>query len=139
MMAFSVGDGVALGLQFLAAELERHAAGGIELAGGELELDEQAGRAAGVVVAVLAGLWAHDVGHEEADLGRGEELTRALARALREFPQEKLVGAAQEIGLHVGETESVARIGEGLDHFCELRRVDVALAVALGRENRRGR
>ena len=60
-----VGDGVALGLQFLAAELERHAAGGVEIAGDKLEFDEQAGRAAGVVVATLTGPRAHDVRHQE--------------------------------------------------------------------------
>ncbi len=73
-----VGDGVALGLQLLAAELEWHAAGGVEFAGDELEFDEQAGGAAGVVMAFLAGFRARDVRHEEADFGRGEELSCAL-------------------------------------------------------------
>ena len=127
-------DGVALGLQLLAVELERHLAGRIELARDELQLDEQARRAAGIVVAVLAGLRAHDVRHQEADLGRREELAGALARAFGELPQQVLVGAAEEIGLHVGEAEAVARIGEGLDDAAQLGRVDVALAVALGGE-----
>ena len=102
------GDGVALGLQFLAVELEGHAANGVEVAGDELELDEQASRAAGVVVAILAGPWAHDVRHEETDLGGGEELAGALAGTFGELAQQVLVGAAEEVGLHVGETEPVA-------------------------------
>ena len=95
---------------------------------------EQPGRAAGVVVAVLARSWAHDVGHEEADFGGREELARALAGAFRELAEQVLIGAAQEVGLHVGEAEPVSRIGERLHHGGEPGRVDVALAVALGCE-----
>ena len=127
-------DGVALGLKLLAVELERHLAGRIEFARDELQLDQQPGRAAGVVVAVLARPRAHDVRHEEADLGRREELARALARAFGEFPEQVFVGAAEEVGLHVGEAEPVARVGEGLDDTAQLGRVDVPLAVALGGE-----
>ena len=58
----------------------------------------------------------------------------ALARALGELAQQVLVGAAEEVGLHVGEAEPVARVGEGLDHAAQLGRVDVTLAVALGGE-----
>ena len=82
----------------------------------------------------LAGPGAHDVGHEEADLCGREELARALAGALCELAQQVLVGTAQEVGLHVGEAQSVAGIGEGLDHGGEAGRVEVALAVALGGE-----
>ena len=102
--------------------------------GDELELDEQPGRAAGVVVARLAGPGAHDVGHEETDLGRGEELARALAGALRELAQQVLVGAAQEVGLHVGQAEAVAGVGEGLDDGGEPGRVELAFCVTLRRE-----
>ena len=129
-----VSNGVALGLQLLPAQLERHPAGGIELAGDELELDQQPGRAAGIVVTILAGPGAHDVGHQEADLGRGEELARALAGTFRELAQQVLVGAAEEVGLYIGKAQPVAGIGEGFDHGGELGRVDVALAVALRRE-----
>ncbi|MCY1543699.1 hypothetical protein D9M68_795260 [compost metagenome] len=55
--------GVALGLQLLAGELERHAAGRVELAGDELQFGQQPYRSAGVVVAGLAGLGAQDVRH----------------------------------------------------------------------------
>ena len=127
-------DGVALGLKLLAGELERHLARRVELARDELQLHQQARRAAGVVVALLARARAHDVRHQEADLGRGEELTRALARAFRELAQQVLVGAAEEVGLHVGQAQPIARIGEGLDDTAQLRRVDVALAVPLGGE-----
>ena len=71
------------------------------------------------------------MGHEETDLGRGEVLARALAGTLGEFAQQVLVGAAQEVGLHVSEAQPVAGIGEGLDDGGEARRVKVALAVAL--------
>ena len=108
--------------------------GGVEFAGSELELDEQAGRAAGVVVASLAGSRAHDVRHEEADLSGGEELARALTGTFRKLAQQVLVGAAEEVGLYVGEAEPVTGIGKGLDDRSELGRVDVALAIALGRE-----
>ena len=97
-----VGDGVAVGLQFLAVELEGHAAGGVGLACDELQFDEQPRRAAGVVVARLAGPGTHEVGHEETDLCGGEELARALAGTLRELAEQVLVGATQEVGLHVG-------------------------------------
>ena len=108
--------------------------GRIELAGDELQLDQQPARAAGVVVAGLARLRPQDAGHQEADLGRREELARALARALGELPQQVLVGAPEEVGLHVGQAQAVARVGEGLDDAAQLGRVDVALAVALGGE-----
>ena len=129
-----VGDGVTVGLQLLAMEPERDAAGGVGLAGDELKLDEQPRRAAGVVVARLAGPWAHQVRHEETDLGRREELARALAGAFGEFAQQIFISAAQEVGLHVGQAEAVAGVGEGLDDGGEPGRVDVALAIALGRE-----
>ena len=107
---------------------------GSSSAGDELELDEQAGRAAGVVVAILAGLGAHDVRHQEPDLGWGEELARALAGTFRELAQQVFVGATEEVGLHVGEAEPVTGIGEDLDHGGEFGRVDVAFAVELGCE-----
>ena len=132
--AVHLRDGVALGLEFLAGELERYLAGRIEFAGHELKLHEQTRRAAGVVVAFLARPRAHDVRHQETDLGRREEFTGALARAFGKLPQQVFVGAAEEIRLHVGEAEPVARIGEGLDDGAQLGRVDVALAVALGGE-----
>ena len=129
-----VGDGVAVGLQLLAVEFEGNTAGGVGLAGDQLELDEQPGGATGKVVAGLAGPGPHYVGHQEADLGGGEELARTLAGALRELAQQVLVGAAQKVRLHVGEAEPVARVGEGLDDGSEAGRVEVALAVALGGE-----
>ena len=126
-----VGDGVAVGLQLLPIKPEGHAAGGVGLAGDKLELDEQSRRAAGVVVACLAGPGAHQVRHQEADLCGGEELARALAGALGELAEQVLVGAAQEVGLHVGKAKAVAGIGEGLDDGGEARRVEIALGVAL--------
>ena len=127
-----VRDGIAFGLQFLTVELERYAAGGIEFTGDDLELDEQAGRATGVVVAVFSWLRSHDVGHQESDFGRGEELARALARPFCKLAQEVFVGATEEVGLDIGEAEPVTGIGEGLNHGGEFGRIDVALAVALG-------
>ena len=52
-----VGDGVAVCLQLLPIEPEGDAAGGIGLAGDELQFDEQPRRAAGVVVARLVRAW----------------------------------------------------------------------------------
>jgi len=95
--------GVAFGRQFLAIKLERHSAGGIEFARHQLQLDQQPGGAAGVVVAILPRLGAHDMRHEEADLRRREELPGALPRALGELAQQIFVGTAQKIWLHVGE------------------------------------
>ena len=129
-----MGDGIAVGLQFLPVELEGNAAGGIGFAGDQLELDEQPGGAAGVVVAVLAGLRAHQVRHQEAHLRGREELAGALAGAFGELAQQVLVGAAEEVGLHVGEAEPVPGIGKGLHHRGESGRVDITLAVALGSE-----
>ena len=85
-------------------------------------------------MACLAGPRSHKVGQQETDLCGGEELARALAGALRELAQQVLIGAAQEIGLHVGEPEAVSGVGEGLYDGGEPGRVDVALAVALGGE-----
>ena len=51
-----------------------------------------------------------------------------------ELAQQVLIGASEEIGLHVGETQAVAGIGEGLDYAAQLRRIDVALAIPLGSE-----
>ena len=61
-------------------------------------------------MAFLAGARPHDMRHEEAHLGRREELARALARAFREFPQQIFVGAAKEIWLYVGEANSLTPI-----------------------------
>ena len=105
-----VGRCVALGLQLLSVELQRDAAGGIELPGGELELDQQPRRPAGEVVTILAGPRPHDMRHQESDLGRREELAGAAARAFGELPEQVFVGAAQEVGLHVGQAEPVARV-----------------------------
>ena len=69
--------------------------------------------------------------HQEADLCGGEELARALAGALGKLAQQVLVGAAQEVGLHVGQAEPVSGIGEGLHDGGEAGRIEVALAVAL--------
>ena len=134
MIAVHLRDGVALGLKLLASELQRHLARRVELARDELQLHQQARRTAGVVVALLARPWAHDMRHQEADLGRREELARALARAFGEFAQEVLIGAAQEVRLHVGKPQAIAGIGEGLDDDAQLRRIDVALAIPLGGE-----
>ena len=64
----------------------------------------------------------------------GEELAGALAGTFGELVQQVFVGATEEVGLHVGKAEPIARIGKGLDDGGELGRVDVALAIALGRE-----
>ena len=85
-------------------------------------------------MAGLAGPRAQDVRHQEAHFGRREELAGALAGALGELAQQVFVGAPQKVGLHVGQAQPVARVGEGLDHAAQLGRVDVALAVALGGE-----
>ena len=89
-----VGNGIAVGLQFLAMEPEGHAADGVGLSCDELELDEQPCRAAGVVVALFARLGTHQVCHKDADLGGGEELTCALPRSLGKLAEQVLVGAA---------------------------------------------
>ena len=125
---------VAFGLQLLAAQAERHTAGRVALARHELQLDQQPGRTAGVVMARLARSGAHQVRHQEADLGGGEELAGALPGAFRKLAQQVLVGAAQEVGLHVGQAEPVARVGEGLHDRGQPGRVEVALAVAFGGE-----
>ena len=85
-------------------------------------------------MALLAGPRAHDVGHEETDLGRREEFARALAGTFGELSQQKFVGAAKEIRLHIGHPDPIARIGEGLYHGGESCRVDVAFAIAFGCE-----
>ena len=66
-------------------------------------------------MAFLAGPRAHDVRHQETDFGRREELAGALARSFGELAQQVFVGAAEEIGLHIGKAEAVARIGKRLD------------------------
>ena len=63
-----------------------------------------------------------------------KEFTRALAGAFGKFPQEEFVGAAKKIGLNVGKSQAVARIGEGFDDLGEFRRVDIAFSIALGGE-----
>src|SRR5437879_5811297 len=85
-------------------------------------------------MAIFARAGPHDVRHQDADFGRGEELARALARALSELAQQIFVGAAEEIGLHIGKPQAIAWIGKRLDNKAQLRRVDIALAVALGGE-----
>ena len=85
-------------------------------------------------MAFFTGSRAHDVCHEEADFGWGEKFTRALPGAFGKFSQEELVGAAEEIGLHIGKPQAVARIGEGFNDLDEFLRVDIALAIALGGE-----
>ena len=82
-------------------------------------------------MAFLARPRAHEMGHEHADFGRGEELARALAGPFRELAQQIFVRASEEVGLYVGEAEAVARVGEGFDDRGQLGGVDVALAVAL--------
>ena len=119
MIAVHLRDGVALGLKLLASEFQRHLAGRVEFARDELEFHRKPGRAAGVVMAILARPWSHDMRHQEADLGRREKLARALSRAFREFAEQVLVGAAQKIGLHIGKAKAIARIGEGLDNAGE--------------------
>jgi hypothetical protein len=59
--AVHLRDGVVLGPELLASQLERDFAWGVEFVGDELPLDQQAGGATGVVVAALAGTRAHDV------------------------------------------------------------------------------
>ena len=59
---------------------------------------------------------------------------RALAGTFREFTEKVLVGAAQKVGLHVGQAQAVAGVGEGLDDGSEAGRVEVAFAVALRSE-----
>ena len=68
------------------------------------------------------------------DFGGGEEFARALAGAFGEFAEQVLVGAAQEVGLHVGEAQAVAGIREGLDNGGEAGWVEVTHAVTLGCE-----
>ena len=70
----------------------------------------------------------------KADLGRREELARALAGTFSELSQQKLVGSAKEIRLHIGHPDPIARIGEGLYHGSKSRRIDVAFAIAFGCE-----
>jgi len=74
------------------------------------------------------------VRHQEAHLGRREELPRALARAFGELAQQVFVGATQEVRLYIGKAKAIARVREGLDHAAQLGWVDVALAVAFGGE-----
>ena len=72
--------------------------------------------------------------HQEADLGGGEKLARALAGTLGEFPEQVFVGPAQEIRLNVGQPQTVARVGKSFNDGVQPGRVDVPLAVALGGE-----
>jgi hypothetical protein len=67
---------------------------------------------------------------EEPHLGGREEFAGALTGTFREFPQQVLICAAEEIGLDIGEPEPIASIRKGLDDAAQLRRVDVAFAVA---------
>src|SRR5439155_22919109 len=75
-----------------------------------------------------------DMGHQKPDFGRREELARALPRPFSELAEEVLVGAPEKVWRNVGQAQAIARIRKRLDHSTELRRVDVALAVALGGE-----
>ena len=68
------GDGVRRALEFLAEELERLGHPQLALAQGELALDQQAGRAAGVIVNRLALPRPHQV-RPDAHGGRSEDTT----------------------------------------------------------------
>ena len=70
-----------------------------------------------------------DLGHEEADLGGGEKLARALAGALGEFAQEVFVAASEEVGLDVFQAEAVAGIGEDFDDAAQGGVADLAFAA----------
>jgi len=103
-------------LQLLTVEAEGKFFGdGIEFLGDELELDQQPGGTAGVVIGVLAGAGLKNFRHEETDLGGREKFAGTLARALGEFAQKVFVAAAEEVGLDVFKAEAVAGIGEDLD------------------------
>src|SRR3546814_1183569 len=100
--AVHAGDGVGRAGELLAVEPERHLAQRVEPLADQLQLDQQAEAAAGVVVGFLAGARAQDLGHQEADLARGEELAGALALARSEE--------------HTSELQSLLRISYAV--FC---------------------
>ena len=83
---------------------------------------------------ILAWPRAHDLRHEEADFGRRENSPALCPEPFGELSQEIFVGAAEKVGLHVGQAQPIARIGERLDNEAQLRWIDVALAIALGGE-----
>src|SRR6185312_831592 len=128
--AVHAGDRVAGAGEFLAVELERDLAERVEPAAHQLQFDQQAEAAAGVVVSLLAGARAQDFGHQETDFARSEELARALALAFGELAQQVLVAAAEEIRLHVVQAEPVTRVAEGFDDALERLVRHLALAVA---------
>ena len=72
--------------------------------------------------------------HQKADFGGSEKFAGTLTGAFCELAKQELVGAAQEIGLHVGEAEPISGIGEGFHNREEGSRIDVALAINLGGE-----
>jgi hypothetical protein len=73
----------------------------------QVRLDQEASRAAARIVDRLPGRGVEDARHERGHLRRREELARRGTRALRELAQQVLVGAAEEVWLHVVEAEAV--------------------------------
>ena len=71
----------------------------------QLALDEQSGRAAAGIVDIHPRLGVHDPRDDETNLCRCVKLSRALAAALSEFPNQILVAAPDDVRLHVGEAE----------------------------------
>src|SRR3546814_18626423 len=92
--AVHAGDGVGRAGELLAVEPERHLAQRVEPLADELQLDQQAEAAAGVVVGFLARARAQDLGPQAADLARGEELAGALALAFAALAPRVFVAAA---------------------------------------------
>ena len=131
-----VGHGPGGGRGFLAVELER---GGFLFPSGlglflqrQLALDEQAGGAAGGVIAGHARLGVHDERHDLAHLAGRVELARALPAALGELADEVFVAAPDDVRLHVAQAEAL--LADALDEVGEAVVVDVAHAVGGGVE-----
>ena len=94
----------------------------------QLRLDAQAKGAGGRVVEIVTRLRVEDVANQMAHVGGREELAGAAA-PLGKLADEVLVGAAQEVGLHVVEAQAL--FAEDVDQARQGVVVEQAL-VALG-------
>lgn len=98
----------------------------------ELALDEKSRRAAAGIVHGHARLGVENARHDHADLFWRVELAGAGDAALGEFADEIFVGAADDIGLDVGEPEAL--LADALDQIAQAVVVEIAHAVGGGVE-----
>ena len=123
-------DGVAGTGEFLPEELERARDFAVALLECELAFDEQARRAARVVVSFLALTRAHEIGDEPADFLRREKFSRTLSLSLGEFAQQILVRAPKEVGFDIVKAKPVTRVRQCFNHAAQSLIADFALTAA---------